>query len=214
MTLPSTRPLLYLITEGWLDPTNFTAKKTDVLNVVREAAAAGVHLVQIREKKLEGRALFELVREAVAAAAGTATRIMVNDRIDVALAAEAHGVHLPAAALSVAVIRKHAPPAFLIGVSTHTSAGVCRAVNDGADFATCGPIFQSPGKGAPIGITELRKVCGDFADFPILALGGVDEANFKAVIDAGAAGIAAIRLFNDLTRLALIVERVKSRTFG
>lgn len=213
MSLLDTRPLLYLITKGDAGPTNFSQKKKEILQIVHAAIDVGVSLVQIREKGLEGRQLFELVKAAVETAEGHEPRILVNERFDVAIAAGAHGVHLPAKALSAAVVRKSVPRFFLIGVSTHNTAEVESAVNGGADFVTFGPIFESPGKGSPVGLEELNIICKQFPVLPVIALGGIDEFNLSDTLDTGAAGIAAIRLLNDPATLAEIALRVKQHNF-
>jgi thiamine-phosphate pyrophosphorylase len=213
VSLFDTRPLLYLITQGEAGPTNFSQKKKEILQIVQAAIDVGVSLVQIREKGLEGRQLFELVKAAVEIAEGRETQILVNERFDVAIAAGANGVHLPAKALSAAVVRTSVPRLFLIGVSTHNTAEVESAVNGGADFVTFGPIFESPGKGSPVGLEELNIICKQFPDLPVIALGGVDESNLSDTLDAGAAGIAAIRLLNGPERLSEIAQRVKQHNF-
>lgn len=207
------RPILYLITKGELTPVNFSEKISEVLEVVEAAVQEGVNLVQIREKALEGRQLFEIVKAAVEIVSGSDTLILVNERFDVALAANAHGVHLPASALSASIVRNYVPVSFLIGVSTHNYGEVELAVEEGADLVVFGPVFSSPGKGSPVGVSELQRACHAIPDIPVLALGGVDETNIDSVIDAGAAGIAAIRLLNDRESLAGIAERVKRRKF-
>lgn len=210
MKLPNS-PLLYLITEGRLDPANFYDEKARFLDMLETASEWGVDLIQIREKHLDGRMLFELTAAAVELVERRYTRILVNERFDIAIAAGAHGVHLPAIALPAATVRGHAPNGFLIGVSTHDLSEVRSAVETGADFATFGPVFDSPGKGKPIGADKLRQIRLQFRGFPLLALGGVDETNLDAVLEAGVAGVAAIRLFNDPRRLRDIAGRMKGR---
>ncbi|HEV8591107.1 MAG TPA: thiamine phosphate synthase [Pyrinomonadaceae bacterium] len=213
MSLPVTRPLLYLITRGEAGPANFSQKKKEILDIVRAAVDAGVNLIQIREKDLEGRQLFEIVLAAVEIAAGSKTLILASERFDVAIAAGAHGVHLPARALASATVRKIVPGGFLIGVSTHNAGEIESAVSGEADFVTFGPIFDSSGKGPPVELDELSKICKQFPDLPVIALGGINETNLNATIDAGAAGIAAIRLLNDPVTLAEIAARVKQHNF-
>lgn len=163
-----------------------------VLGCIDRAIACGVDLVQIREKDLSARALLDLTARAVSLAAGTHTRILVNDRLDVALAARAHGVHLPSGSPPPAVWRQITPPGFLIGVSCHTPDDIRAA--EGADYVVYGPVFPSPGKGAPIGLDGLARGV-EAASMPVLALGGVDEGNAAECLARGASGIAAIRLF-------------------
>ena len=166
---------------------------TDTLEVAARAARNGVDMIQIRAKELSGRALTELVKSALAAAGGN---VLVNTRIDVALACGARGVHLPAGSISPATIRPIAPSGFLIGVSCHTLDELRAAEREGADFAVFGPVFPSITKaGTPIGIEALR-VATNSVRLPIYALGGVTAENAPLCIQAGAAGIAGISLFS------------------
>lgn len=183
-----------------------------VLASIRRAIDAGVDWVQIREKDLQGRELMELVREAVQMARGGAgsgkrAKIIVNDRADVAMARGAAGVHLgresvPAQAV-VQLMRGggsgEGDGKFLVGVSCHSLEEAREAENAGASYIHFGPVFETPSKtafGAPHGIERLREVCGS-VQIPVLAIGGIDAGNFAECLEAGAAGIAAIRLFQD-----------------
>lgn len=163
----------------------------DLLPAVERNVAAGVDYIQIREKDLEGRALADLTRHIVALTAGSATRVLVNDRLDVALACAAHGVHLRGGSLPPALLRRITPPAFLIGISCHSIEGLHRA--GGADFAVFGPVFDSP-KGQGMGLPALTQAC-HATRLPVLALGGVSFEREAQCLRAGAAGIAGIRLF-------------------
>ena len=162
-----------------------------LLVYVDRAIAGGVEMIQVREKHLPARQLLELTRRIVSLAAGTSTRILVNTRVDVALAAGASGVHLPSDAISPARWRTIVPPGFLIGVSCHTTDELHRAEVEGADFAVYGPVFPSPGKGAPIGVEGLAQ--GVRATrLPVYALGGIDKEKAATCLQLGAAGVAAI----------------------
>jgi thiamine-phosphate pyrophosphorylase len=191
------QPHLCLITRGEANLENFQTQKDQILATIRSAVDDGVDLVQIREKNLSAKLLFELASEVVRILESTRALVLVNDRADVAIAAGAHGVHLPRTSLPPSVVRKIFGSDLVIGVSTHTREAALAARDSGADFAVFGPVFETPGKGAPVGLGELRKVCGDASPFPILALGGVDEANVEEVFKAGASGIAAIRSLNE-----------------
>ncbi len=151
--------------------------------------------IQIREKDLSARELFELVRRALAIA--SAAKIIVNTRFDVALAAGAAGVHLPSGAPSPERFRSLVPPGFLIGVSCHTLSELRAAEQGGADYAFFGPVFPPRSKSsdlAPRGLAGLKQAACS-VKIPVLALGGVTTEKTGACVDAGAAGIAAISLF-------------------
>jgi thiamine-phosphate diphosphorylase len=162
---------------------------------VRHAVAAGVDLVQVRESDLEAGVLASLVTEFLSIAKGTPTRIIVNDRIDVALACGAHGVHLRGDSIPVHAARQIAPAGFLIGRSVHR---VEEAVAAGdADYLIAGTVFPSPSKGPGallLGIDGLTAIARAIHR-PVLAIGGISDARLGAVASAGAAGIAAIGLF-------------------
>ena len=155
-------------------------------------AAAGVGAVQIREKDLDDRAVLELARQARAAL----STVLVNGRLDLALAAGADGAHLPADGVPVAALRRRFGTGVLLGVSTHSVAEVECALQDGADYVTFGPVWPTPSKeryGPPLGIGELARAAR--VGIPVYALGGVMLSRFGEAAAAGAAGVAGIRLF-------------------
>jgi len=164
---------------------------------VRAAAAAGVQLVQLRERDLDGRELFDLAVRVVAAVAGTSTRVVINDRLDVALAAGAHGVHLRASSFPPARVRRLAPPGFLIGQSVH-SAAAATACTQGADYLLFGNVFETTSKmGKPAaGLVQLAAVVRS-TPLPVLAVGGVALERVPQILAAGAAGVAGISFFHD-----------------
>ena len=173
-----------------------------LVELVRQAAAAGVHLVQVRERDLEANALCELVRRCIDVVQGTRTRILVNDRFDVAVAAGAHGVHLPSYGVPACRIRPIAPAGFLIGRSVHAVEEAAAVVHEGGiDFLVFGAVFPTESKPGfqPAGVELLRRVV-DSVPVPVLAIGGVTTERFGMVAAAGAAGIAAIGLFADAGR--------------
>ncbi len=156
---------------------------------------AGVDLIQIREKDLSARQLAALVQSALALCRHA--NILVNSRLDVALACGAHGLHLPSGSLSPAQLRPLAPAGFLIGVSCHNLHELRAAHREGADYALYAPIFKPLSKDdprAPLGLEALREACAA-VPLPICALGGITAANAPLCIQAGAAGIAGITLF-------------------
>lgn len=168
----------------------------DLLARIEDALRAGVDLIQIREKDLSGRDLYALCAEALRLPNPHGTKILVNSRADVALAAGAHGIHLPSNAPAPSAFRGTVPAGFLIGVSCHSLEDVGRAQAEGADYAVFGPVFETPSKadyGPPQGVERLRQACD--IDLPVLALGGVTSNNAASCVQAGAAGIAGISLF-------------------
>ncbi len=190
---PVKRPLFYYITDRrQLHGKSLAAS-------IRKALASGVDFIQIREKDLEDRTLFELTRRAVALARGTECRILVNGRADIALAAGAHGVHLPSSGIQIPDIRKWLPSNFLVGVSVHTMNEIRRACQWKPDYLLMGHIFPTKSKagfGPPVGLDRLRKACSIFP-VPILGLGGITPDRIESVLDTGAAGVAGISLFQD-----------------
>ncbi len=201
-------PYTCLITAGEADPSNFEIIKHGMLETIRDAVADGVNLIQIREKALPARLLFDLVSDAVRILRSTEALVLVNDRVDVAIAAKADGVHLPETSLPPNIVRRVIASDLVIGVSTHSIEQALAAADAGADYIFFGPIFETPGKGPPIGIDSLRAVCRELKTFPVIALGGVDQNNFENVLSAGAAGIAAIRSLNDHESRRAICKRL------
>jgi thiamine-phosphate pyrophosphorylase len=174
-------------------------------------AAAGVDGVQLREKHLDDRALHELALQA-RAALPPPIRLLVNGRADVALAAGADGVHLPADGLPAAALRARFGGDLLIGVSTHRLEEVTAARLAGADYVVFGPVYETPAKaghGAPVGPDLLARAAAQ--GIPVYALGGVTLERFGEVAAAGAAGVAAVRLFQRPDELKRVVETARER---
>lgn len=164
--------------------------------VARAAIAGGADIVQVREKDLGGAALLRLAREIVEAAggAGARCRVLVNDRLDVALAAKAAGVHLPAEGLPIEGLRRHVPKRFLVGRSVHSLAEAQRARREGADYVLLGPIFATPSKsgfGPPLGPALLGRVV-EAVRLPVWAIGGITPETASALRGIAIAGVAAI----------------------
>jgi thiamine-phosphate pyrophosphorylase len=165
---------------------------------------AGVDAVQLRDKTLDDLEVWRLARHA-RQRLPAGCRVVVNRRLDLALAAGADGVHLPADGLPVAALRRRFGRGVLIGVSTHRPDEVERARDAGADYAVYGPVFPTPGKpGAPAGLEGLGRAAG--LGLPVLALGGVDAGRLAEVAAAGAAGVAGIRAFADPASAAAMVR--------
>jgi len=142
--------------------------------------------------------LYELTTRAAAILNGSMTRLLVNDRFDIARAAGAHGVHLTSRSLPANVIRRICDKDFLIGVSTHSLEEALQARADGVDFVLFGPVFETESKrayGAPQGLDKLREVTNALPGFPVMAIGGINLQNAAECLHAGASGIAAISLF-------------------
>ncbi|MFL6333849.1 MAG: thiamine phosphate synthase [Pyrinomonadaceae bacterium] len=212
------RPITYLITGG--ETSSATGPESEefrrLLALVRAAAKARVTLVQLREKELTGRVLFELASAAAQIARVSATRVLVNDRADIARAAGCDGVHLTTNSLEVSTVRRAFGEEFLIGVSAHTFEEARAAYVGGADFAVFGPVFDTPSKrafGQPVGLGALTKAALELSPFPLVALGGVGEEEVEQVLRAGAAGVAGIRLYANGQSLARIVHHI-GRAYG
>jgi thiamine-phosphate pyrophosphorylase len=209
IALPTARPIICYVT----DRKALAGDKSlpALLDVIRAAVAAGVDWVQIREKDLLSRELFALVKQAVAFASvrpGSmrpfSIKIIVNDRVDVALAAGAQGVHLGHASAPAREVVSwcragNAPADFLVGVSCHSLEGAQDAESAGTSYTYFGPIYETPSKipfGKPHGVEELAQVA-KAVSIPVIAIGGVKESNAAECIRADAAGVAAIRMIQD-----------------
>jgi thiamine-phosphate pyrophosphorylase len=158
-----------------------------------------VDFIQVREKHLSDRVLFEMTQHIVEMADPFQCKILVNGRADLACAAGADGVHLPSGGLTVSEIRPWLPKTFSIGVSVHTKGEVKKACRDGADYLLLGHLFPTPSKsgyGPPLGLNYLKQVCSD-STVPVLGLGGIKAERIESVRNAGAAGVAGISLFQN-----------------
>ena len=189
------RPVICMITDGQLAAGRGGAA---LVEMVRTAAHAGVHLIQLRERAVDDRELAALAKECVNAVRGTGARVIVNDRLDVALAARAHGVHLKGDSFPARRAREITAPGFLIGRSVHSVAEARRASEgDAVDYLMFGTVFASASKPGlePAGVAMLAEVARA-APVPLLAVGGVTADNAAMVARAGADGLAAIGLFS------------------
>jgi thiamine-phosphate pyrophosphorylase len=213
MSLKLQPPITYLITSGETTAATRTSSKdfSRLLKLVETAVAARINLIQIREKNLTASVVYDLALRASAITRAGTTRLLINDRADIASAAGADGVHLTTRSLEAVVVRETFGPDFLIGVSTHSFAEARAARIGGADFAVFGPVFETASKqiyGAPVGLKMLSDVAKELAPFPVIALGGIDESKALECLRAGASGVAAIRLFSEAKDLGKIVERL------
>ena len=198
----SRRPIVSLVTDRRRLARSARGGAT-LLEVVAGAIAVGVDLIQVREPDLPDGELLALVRHCVGMADGTATAVLVNERLDVALAAGAAGVHLPGRAVAASVVRPHTPSGFVIGRSVHEVSEALTAESDGGvDYLTFGTVFPSRSKPGlvPQGGERLAAVVRAVG-VPVLAIGGVTVDNTSEVFGVGAAGVAAIDLFAQPARL-------------
>src|SRR6266550_6975758 len=219
------RCLLYYITDRTQLLGDELTRRRALLSKIAEAAQAGVDYIQIREKDLAARELEALAREAVRFIRERSqlrtknrelrTRLLINSRSDIALAVGADGVHLPSNDISTSEARRiwslsdagspaREPP--VITISCHSKADVLRAEVEDADFAVFAPVFEKK-DAVPAGLAGLREACQ--AGIPVLALGGVTVENATVCLDAGAAGIAGIRLFQE-NKIRDVVRTIRS----
>jgi len=187
---------LYLITD------RSQIKGRSLVDVVKTALEGGVRMIQLREKDLSGNELFNLARELRLLTRKYGARLLINDRIDIAIAVEADGAHMGHQSVSVQDARRafessslipH-PSSFLIGVSTHSMEEALNAQSDGADFITFGPIYFTPSKaayGQPVGTDKLKEAA-EAVNIPIYALGGIRRGNIEDVLNAQVYGVAMI----------------------
>jgi thiamine-phosphate pyrophosphorylase len=193
--------LLYYITDRTHFPGPEHRRWDLVIERTAEAARAGIDYIQVREKDLSSRELEEMARVIVRKVreTGSATRILINSRTDIALAACADGVHLRSSDVSPSDVQRiwsaaGAGSKPVIAVSCHTEQEVVAAKLAGADFVVFGPVFGKAGTQG-IGLSELRAACEH--GIRVFALGGVSLENYQSCLEAGAAGVAGIRLFQD-----------------
>jgi thiamine-phosphate pyrophosphorylase len=201
-------PVVHLITDRRSVP-DLCARAGEAL----AGAPPGTIAVHLREKDLPARELLVLARALVAVCRAREQLLLVNDRLDVALAAGADGVHLPSAGVPPAAARRLLGPAALVGVSCHSAADVLRARDGGASYATFGPVYETPSKrpfGPPVGLAALSEAAR--LGLPLVALGGVDAERAPEVVRAGARGVAAIRAWLEAARPAEAVRALLAAT--
>jgi thiamine-phosphate pyrophosphorylase len=215
--------LLYYITDRTQFPGTESHRRERLLKKISEAAKAGIDYIQLREKDLSGRTLESLAREAsqLIQKSRSSARLLINSRTDVALAAEAHGVHLTSNDISpmdVKAIWREAKSASqpIIAISCHSESELIAAENPSdqgaadsrppADLVVFAPVFEKEGVKKTTGLDELRKACQH--RIPVLALGGVTTENTHLCLEAGASGIAGIRLFQE-NDIAAVVTKLR-----
>ena len=206
--MPPRNPRVYLVTDA-VPASELPDRVAAALAGLPPAVAA----VQLRAKDMGGKDMLALARALRDVARAAGQWLMVNDRLDVAVAAGADGVHLPSRGIPAADARRLLGPGAMIGASCHSVAEVRRARDGGADFATFGPVFDTPSKrawGPPVGLDALREAAR--LGLPLVALGGVDPSNAASTVAAGAAGVAAIRAWLGAADAAGAVRRLLAAT--
>jgi len=191
------RPLIFLISSGSLTDENFVESSVHLVGKFSTAARSGVDFIQIREKKISGKNLSELVRRVVREISDTRCRVVVNERFDVAITAGAHGVHLTSTSIPAEIVRSNVPDRFIIGKSTHSISEIEDAKSS-VDYVFFSPIFDTPSKMGIIeskGVEELKRAVDAALPRPVIALGGITIGNVKELSGSGVAGIAGIGIF-------------------
>jgi thiamine-phosphate pyrophosphorylase len=224
--MPAACCLLYYITDRTAFAADEPTRRSRLLEKISEATRAGVDYIQLREKNLHPRDLESLAKEAGSIIAKLRTEnpelrtaLLINSRTDIALAAHADGVHLRSDDISPAEVRAvwkkrgvgaparaNSPQDPVIGVSCHSPEEVAQAAAGSASFAVFAPVFEKK-DAQPAGLDLLREACG--ANIPVLALGGVTLAKVQSCLEAGAAGIAAIRLFQE-NNIVEVTQRLRN----
>jgi thiamine-phosphate pyrophosphorylase len=221
-----TQPILCYVTDRRSLPLSISSDAHRLLfDSVERAAAAGADWVQLREKDYSGTEWEELVKESLRRVAGSKTRILVNDRMDVALTCGAGGVHLSENGIPVSdamrlrdgfFAARRKEPDFLIGISCHSLGSALGAARAGADYIYFSPIFFTPSKanyGPPQGLERLTAICRA-VQIPVIAIGGISAENAASCLQAGAAGVAAIRLFQESEGLAQTLTTLHKHTLA
>ena len=213
--LSSLRPLLCYVTDRSFLPSSSPCES--LLEKIAAASSAGVDLIQLREKDLSANSLAALARSALHL--HPQPRLLINDCLDVALSTRSAGVHLSEQSLPVAEARRvingaahKQPELFLVGVSCHSLEAVLVAASAGADYVFFGPVFDTPSKaafGPPQSLARLAEVCRSVS-IPVFAIGGITLENASSCMNAGASGLAAIRLFQDSRDFPALVRTLRA----
>lgn len=191
-------------------------KKTrgdNLSRMVREALSGGVDRVQAREKGAPARVLYETALELLPHAAQAGASLLVNDRVDVALASGADGVHLAARSLPPGAARRLLGDGPLLGCSVHSLRAAREAADAGADYVTFGHVYLTSSKPGqpPRGLVELAEIV-ESVEVPVLAVGGIDEGNVGEVLRTGASGIAVISTISEAPNPRMAAERLRRAT--
>lgn len=197
----------YLVTDRKLASEEF------LLRLIRQASEAGVDRIQIREKDIGGRPLLRLVRQAMEAVEGRRGTVLVNDRIDVALSAAAHGAHLGRMGLPPDVARRITGQDFIVGASAHSLEEALDAQARGADYLFIGPVFTTPSKagmGEPLGIQRLEAILASIT-VPAYAIGGITPERLPALRRLPLTGVAMISAFVRAPSVADLVRQIQQR---
>lgn len=203
---------VYLITNRYALPPG-----KDLIDTLEEALKGGVRAVQLREKDLSSKELFELARRVRDLTAHYNALLFINDRMDVAMAVGADGVHLGGHSMPVGVVREMVGRNLLIGASTHSIEELDVARAGGADFVTFGPVYYTPSKapyGDPVGVEALREACRHSDGFPVLGLGGIVQDRVEEVISAGAKGVGVISAIISAANPRSAAESFLKRIYG
>ena len=169
--------------------------KREFEDQIKRMLDKGIRMFQLREKDLTPEEIFRYAEKMERLLDGYDAIFLVNDRVDIAVLSGADGVHIPENGIPIEPI-KHKFPELIVGKSCHSLECAKKAEKEGADFITFSPIFDTPKKGTPKGIEKLKEVVGS-VNIPVYALGGITEEKILEVLNAGAFGIAGIRLFID-----------------
>ncbi len=186
--MPKVNFRLYVITNRLL------CRERTLVETVEEACQAGVRAIQLREKDLPAKSVHNLAQEIQQICKKTGTKLLINERFDIAKAVRADGIHLTSKSIPVDIVRKNLKSNKLIGVSTHSLAEAKQAEDSGADFILFGPVYHTPSKtayGDPQGLTRLREVTS-FVSIPVFAIGGITPEKARACVDNGVFGVAVI----------------------
>jgi thiamine-phosphate pyrophosphorylase len=200
----------YLVTDRHLASEEF------LMRLIQRACAAGIDRIQIREKDLGGRALMRLVRQALEVVDGTRATLLVNDRLDVALSASAHGVHLGREGLPADVARRIAGDEVIIGASAHSLEEALEAQERGADYLFIGPVFPTPSKaafGEPLGVPKLESILRR-VKIPAYAIGGVTPERLAILRNLPLTGVAMISAFVRAPSVAELIQQVHQRRWN